>query len=193
MNATLRKAKFMYMKHQRLLSFFPILFMFYLPANAQNDLPPNAQPGKCYAQGIYPDKYSDEIKQIFEYTGTDYKAKKVKRKTFLVDTPVVKETYYIVKDTVVNKQFKITEIPVKVLEYTDGRSGWVEVLCEKDINYKKIREVQEVLKDKGYYDGAIDGIMDGGTKAAFRKFKEDNGLPIGDGLSISLLKHLGLY
>jgi len=190
--------------------------------NKQRDLPYFAEPDKCYAHCIYSDLYSNETKQILEYTGTNYRAKGVKRKTVvyseattrwekgkpdpnclssnpedcmvmcLIDVPAVKKTYYVVTDTMANKEFKITELKIRKLIETGGKSGWVEVLCEKDINYIKIREVQQSLKDKGYDVGTIDGIMGGSIKAAIRKFQEDNGLPVGGALNIPTLEHLGV-
>jgi len=164
-------------------------YSYDLPRNTGSpDLPPNAEPGKCYAQCITSDRYSNITEQILEYTGSDYEAEGVKRKTILlskattiwekgktdpnclsknpedcmiwclVDIPAVKETYYIVTDTAINKQFKITEIQKRSLVSVGGRNGWVEVLCEKDITFKKIRAVQEALTNNGYSVGAINGV-----------------------------------
>jgi len=194
-----------------------------LPRNTGGgDLPPNAEPGKCYAQCITSDRYSHETEQILEYTGSDYEAEGVKKKTILlskattiwekgkadpncksqnpqdcmvmclVDIPAVKETYYIVTDTSTNKQFKITEIQKKSLISVGLRTGWVEVLCEKDITFKKIRAVQQALTDKGYSVDAIDGIMDASTKSALVKYQKNNGLPEGN-LNIETLKNLGVF
>jgi len=111
-------------------------------------------------------------------------------KTGTYSTTVLK-TSASTKEVPVDAEFRT--VSKRNLVSVGGRSGWVEVLCEKDINYNKIREVQQALKDKGYDVGAVDGIMGGGTKAAIRKFQEDNGLPIGGSLNIELLKALGVY
>jgi len=79
----------------------------------------------------------------------------------------------------------------RVLASVGGRTGWVEVLCDKDITYNKIRAVQQALKAKGYNVGTVDGIMGAGTKAALTKYQKDNGLPEGN-LNIETLKSLGL-
>lgn len=41
--------------------------------------------------------------------------------------------------------------------------------------------IQDQLKQQGYYDGKVDGVFGPMTKAAVRKFQEDNGLKV-DGL-----------
>jgi|GEM_PF-1971775 len=198
-------------------------YYYDLPRNTESspDLPPNAEPGKCYAQCITSDKYSIITEQILEYTGTDYEAEGVQRKTIilspattgwekgkadpncissnpedcmvmcLVDTPEVYETYYIVTDTLTNKQFKITEIQKKSLVRAGGRTGWVEVLCESDITAKIIKAIQHTLTDYGYSTGSINGVMDAGTRSALAKYQNNNGLPEGN-LNIETLKYLGL-
>lgn len=214
------------MKQQKLLSVFLILFIAYLSANAQDDLPPNAEPGKCYAQIIYSDKYTEDIKQIYEYTGTDYKAKGVKKEVVLlspattrwekgkpdpncqsedpedcmvmclVDVPAKSVTYYVVTDSSINKQFKITKLSTRVLEQIGGRSGWTEVLCEKDMNRTIIQNVNWQLIELGYLDENLlndAGMLGRATKIAIRDYQEVNGLPIGGALNIPLLEHLGLH
>jgi len=197
-------------------------YYHHLLRNTGSDvLPPNAEPGKCYAQCITSDRYSNITEQILEYTGSDYEAEGVQRKTILlrpattiwekgkadpnclsqnpedcmvmclIDVPAVYETYYIVTDTSTNKQFKITEIQKRSLVSVGGRNGWVEVLCEKDITFKKIRAVQEALTNNGYSVGAINGIIDAGTKSALSEYQKDNGLPEGN-LNIETLKYLGV-
>jgi len=110
-------------------------------------------------------------------------------KTGSYSTTVLK-TSASTKEVAVEPEFRT--VTKRNLVSVGGRSGWVEVLCEKDINNNKIREVQQALKDKGYEVGVVDGIMGRGTKAAIQKFQEDNGLPIGGALNIELLKALGV-
>lgn len=47
-----------------------------------------------------------------------------------------------------------------------------------DVDHK---DVQQALKNAGYYEGAIDGKVGSGTKAAILQFQKDNGLK-SDGL-----------
>lgn len=114
----------------------------------------------------------------------------------LVDVPAVKKTYYVVTDTLKNKAFKTTEVPFKTLFSVGGRSGWVEVLCEKNINGAIISKVNQQLIDLGYLSENL--IVDKQkvgqeTKDAIRKYQEYYGIPIGGTLNIPTLEHLGLY
>lgn len=43
-------------------------------------------------------------------------------------------------------------------------------------NTKQVRAVQEVLKDRGMYEGEVDGIMGPKTQAALRAFQKKEGL-----------------
>ncbi len=41
-----------------------------------------------------------------------------------------------------------------------------------------VREVQQTLRDKGYYPGPIDGILGSRTRAAIRQYQKDENLPV---------------
>ncbi len=41
-----------------------------------------------------------------------------------------------------------------------------------------VREVQQTLLDRGYYQGSIDGILGSGTRAAIRHYQKDENLPV---------------
>jgi hypothetical protein len=74
-----------------------------------------------------------------------------------------------------------------------GFTEWREIVCEADITTDLIRRVQEALIERGYSVGTAgaDNQMGPGTKAALRKFQEENGLPMGQ-LDIETLKALGI-
>lgn len=138
------------------------------------------EPVKCYAQCVYTDFYSNETEQIFEFNGTHYNVKDLKRKTIvhspattrwekgkpdpncispnpedcivmcLVDVPADKEIYYVFNDTITNKEFKITEARIKDLVKTDANSDLVEVLCEIEITNEIINNLNQKLIDLGY-------------------------------------------
>lgn len=114
----------------------------------------------------------------------------------LVKTLVKSATYYVVTDSSINKQFKITKIPIMVLEQIGGISAWAEVLCEKDMNATIIKNVNSKLIELGYLDESL--LKDAGTlgkvtKNAIIDYQIANGLPIGGALNIPLLGHLGLH
>lgn len=83
---------------------------------------------------------------------------------------------------------------VKKDGFTTSGAGnnWEEVVCDTKIDGNLIRNVQQALKNAGYYNGAIDGIQGGGTNSALKKYQQDNGLPVGN-MNIKTLKALGVY
>lgn len=44
-------------------------------------------------------------------------------------------------------------------------------------SYTEAKEIQELLTKKGYYTGAIDGVLGRGTRKAIRAYQKDNQLP----------------
>jgi peptidoglycan hydrolase-like protein with peptidoglycan-binding domain len=46
------------------------------------------------------------------------------------------------------------------------------------LNQKDIKNVQEILRDKGYYTGRIDGLMGPKTRAGIRQYQESENLPV---------------
>lgn len=55
-----------------------------------------------------------------------------------------------------------------------------------------VQEVQKRLKQKGYYNGSIDGVYGDGTKYALIKFLKDNGLPITDSIGPNIYEKLNI-
>lgn len=56
-----------------------------------------------------------------------------------------------------------------------------------------IYALQKILKEKGYYKGALNGIYNDSLKYAIHKYQKDNNLPISDTLTISFYNKLGIY
>ncbi len=76
-----------------------------------------------------------------------------------------------------------------------GFTEWREVLCESNSSNAYITQIQRALKDRGYDPGPIDGVIGTQSRAAIRKFQQDNGLAVGvEGRSIpyETLKALGV-
>src|SRR5205085_11269428 len=55
-----------------------------------------------------------------------------------------------------------------------------------------IQNVQQALKDEGYYFGEVTGTKDAGTTAAIRRYQIRNGLQISGDLNEETLKSLGV-
>src|ERR1700759_4733372 len=58
------------------------------------------------------------------------------------------------------------------------------------LGYDKISDVQQILKDQGFYYGAINGQKDTDTSAAIRRYQIRNGLQITGDLNDETLKSL---
>ena len=56
----------------------------------------------------------------------------------------------------------------------------------------EVSDIQNVLKERGYYNGAIDGIFGTATKSAVSRFQEDNGLSVDGIVGTDTLSALGL-
>lgn len=68
----------------------------------------------------------------------------------------------------------------------------VSALSKMGSRSEEVRQIQQVLKSKGYYVGNVDGIFGTQTKNAVTAFQRDNGLRV-DGIAGSqTLKALGL-
>lgn len=61
----------------------------------------------------------------------------------------------------------------------------------KNLPAQEIQEVQQALRDRGMYKGAVDGIAGAGTIAALEAFQKDHGLPT-DGLNKETRFELGM-
>jgi peptidoglycan hydrolase-like protein with peptidoglycan-binding domain len=53
-------------------------------------------------------------------------------------------------------------------------------------------DVQQELAREGYYRGAIDGIIDSGTRSAIVAYQRDHGLPVNGQINVQLIELLGL-
>ena len=60
------------------------------------------------------------------------------------------------------------------------------------VSSKTVKQVQSELKEKGYYDGDVDGVLGAQTRAGLRRYQKEKGLE-GDGrLTHDTAIHLGV-
>jgi len=60
------------------------------------------------------------------------------------------------------------------------------------VSSNTVKKVQTELKQKGYYDGEVDGVLGGQTRAGLRRYQTEKGLA-GDGrLTHETAVHLGV-
>jgi len=67
----------------------------------------------------------------------------------------------------------------KQLLRNGGYYDWVEILCPQKTTVLIIRQIQQTLKDRGYYTGNVDGIVGQLTRQAIDTYQRTNELPIG--------------
>lgn len=77
------------------------------------------------------------------------------------------------------KILKISLVAVLIIAIS---SGFVSALSKVGSRSSEVRQIQTVLKQKGYYSGNVDGIFGTGTKNAVIAFQKDNGL-VADGIA----------
>jgi len=160
-----------------------VLFCFlasFTFAQSLSDLPPNAEPGKCYAKCLVKEAYGEHEIEVPVYTG-DPNDKSVKRskKTFVITeestkwakmkSPNCKSIYRedclvwtLVKIPGITEERIVVENPSKISDYemevftikdrnrNNVAIEWREVLCEKDVNENTVIQIQEALIKRGY-------------------------------------------
>lgn len=67
----------------------------------------------------------------------------------------------------------------------------IEIVCPQDQNLDFIQTLQRALNARGFYHGAINGIMDERTKRAVRTVQKSYGVNISD-VTIELAENYGL-
>ena len=68
---------------------------------------------------------------------------------------------------------------------------WAEILCETNVTPGVVRNLQTSLRDKGLYEGAIDGRLGAGTMAAVDAYQRRNNLSTGS-LTLETMRKLGV-
>lgn len=59
-------------------------------------------------------------------------------------------------------------------------------------HHKDISKLQEILRDKGYYGGQIDGVIGPQTRAGIRRYQKSEGLPVTGRLDAETAGKLGV-
>ena len=73
-----------------------------------------------------------------------------------------------------------------------GQMAWRSILCETNMTTAKISEIQQALKQEGYYKGDINGKVDNKTMFGVNQFQRAKGLPVDKYLNIETVKALGV-
>jgi hypothetical protein len=197
------------MKKNSLLLFF--FCTIVVESYAQEN--PSQEAGKCYAKCNSGVSYTIEtfaeylgdkrVGSIEEYTidlepnQTIEKKKGVKSKCydpssedcFLWETIDISDeesvTFWIVADTSVVKNFKMTTLKITKSKGIE----WREVLCESNCTPTVIEEIYQKLTALGYYCGKQKSLISSDFKNALIKYQIKNNLPVGQ-LNIETLNQL---
>jgi hypothetical protein len=109
----------------------------------------------------------------------------------LVNSPAVTREITVLLDTTQSRNFIIESIGKRGTFKTGGGTEIREVLCDDDVTNEIITQIQETLRDNGYWKGDITGKLDDKTKEALNRFQIINSLPQ-DQLDIETLEALGI-
>lgn len=169
----------------------------------RGDMPPNAQPGHCYAKVMVPAikaKPADTtLSTYYRYTGSEKvklvtryhdvridangKAKErmplqvPKKLSKLSEADLVRDTLYTYFD------------PVEASE--GGRTIWADIVCGGDVG-QYVPALARRLNDEGFYRGPENpGALVSELKKALVNYQKQNELQVGQ-LTIETLKALGI-
>ncbi len=84
-----------------------------------------------------------------------------------------------------------TQMITKRVKVADERLEWRPILCETNTTPKLIKQVQQALKDAGFYKGPIDGIYGSMTQRAVDEYQRKQGMGRG-GLTLKTLEALNI-
>jgi len=119
-----------------------------------------------------------------------------KASTRVVQIPAVYETVKVQK-LVAPAHEELIEIPAEYSSVTrwvktsDGYMEWRQVMCETNLSYNHVRQIQKALHDAGHHPGPIDGVIGYQTLAAVESYQQQKGLAVG-GLTHETVSSLGV-
>lgn len=73
-----------------------------------------------------------------------------------------------------------------------SQNNSVQTLSKYGSQGDEVKKIQSILKEKGYYDGTIDGIFGNGTKNAVISYQKENGLSADGIAGPKTLQSLGI-
>ena len=97
----------------------------------------------------------------------------------LVEVPAITREVTVLLDTTQSKHYTIERIEHTDMVEKGGYTAWTEVLCMEEITEVLVGQIQNALKEKGYYDEVNTLQFDVKTKASLMRFQKENNLPVG--------------
>jgi hypothetical protein len=200
--------------------FISILFTFhfFITSYCQPESGGKIEAGKCYAKCLIGEQYEKEEITIFQYTGVDFKSRKIKKQTVItspesrkfisvkdtsclkpneadcikstmVVVPETSEEIYIVKDTNKVKDFKIRNVFQNKL-VKSGTYEWRQIVCQDDLTSSLILEIRKALIAEGY-SLSLKKVVDKEFYTAFNLYQKKNNLLPGP-IDYVTLRSLGI-
>ncbi len=133
---------------------------------SRNIAPPGAAPGTCWGRDATPAVIETVTEQVM-----------LRPAEIMSDGSVSKPAIYQ------------TETQQQIV--TPREDAWFETPCDDTLTPDFTANVQRALKARGHYRGAINGKMDGRTRAAIRAYQKPQGLDSGM-LSLAAARQMGL-
>jgi len=179
----------------------------------QGEVPPYAEPGRCYAKCLMLNQYQAFEKHFPIFTGTAsdsleldtlYFAEKEDshelillgrlddlQRAELKDLDALEQVVCI-PDTSQTEDFIMETFFFLRLKRKGGFREWREVLCNEDIG-KVIDPLQNALLENGYLESEErTNVLNKEIIGALAKYQKDHNLPIGE-LDVETLEHLEIY
>lgn len=155
--------------------------------------------GKCYQQCLITGRYLTEFEDIAIFTGharnenVDLEHRIIETPSRDKDAPNDAKQYILLKDTTQSSNFIIRKIFVYREVTAKDKYTTKRVLCEKELTSTLIGNVQQKLRDNGYYVHPTNtSVMDEETVLALSEFKKAYKLSCGDQLDIETLQIMGI-
>jgi len=189
----------------KLLSFTSSLLLATSLFAQLGDMPPNAEPGKCYAKCLIEVSIEAEDPHTEQASYTIYVGEKDVR-TRTVYHPVRVDGFGNVKEQlpieVPRKIRKIAQEDLQEVQYEtfyEGReesserafTEWREIVCGGEISSRLVQQVADQLSNNGFQVNGVHEVMSSDVKAAMIEYQRVKGLPIGQ-LDFQTLESLGI-
>ena len=166
-------------------------------AQMPGDMPPNAEPGKCYAKCLIEKPYA--VDTVYEeypiYIGDeDVPMNRIRRlagrnedgSERYLELQVPRRVNRLPEEDVVYEQYAVLEE-----QTASSFTEWREIVCGSDVTPLLLNDIWWALRERGYDPGPQDAMMNKRIKQALIAFQRSVDLPIGQ-IDFETLDALGI-
>ena len=150
------------------------------------DMPPKAQPGKCYAKCLMYDHrsldttYTDYVVYLGSDTAASrtiyhpiYVSDKGRQRYSVIE--IARQPDALPEDSVRTH----TLYTIFARESGERWQDWREIVCGSYVTAPLVAAVQDALRERGFYQGETEEVMGSETKTALVDFQRAHALPLG--------------